>query len=176
VREWSLSEFAMHLAEVAATEAVEIQHGLGRAAEIVEKAAKKRLGHYHRAVGPFPGWVPLAPVTRADRVRKGYTPNDPLLRSGELRDHITHDVHGFEAMIGVKGEGADENGTDIGDIATYMELGTENVPPRPYLGPAAYRNRKKVGLILAESAVAGFVGGRALPHRLGYNMEAVAEE
>jgi len=172
----SLSEFAIHLAEVAATEAVEIQKGLGRAAEVIEKAAKKQIGHYQPAVGPFPAWAPLAESTQAQRERLGYTPNDPLYRSGELKDHITHTVEAFEAMIGVKEGDVDERGTDIGDIAIWMELGTRRVPARPYLGPAAYRTKKKVGRILAASAVAGIVGGNFIHHSLGYDMEAVAED
>ncbi len=57
---------------------------------------------------------------------KGFPANNPLLRSGELRDSITMRSDGNGAIIG-----------SPLDIALYQENGTEHIPPRPFLGPAA---------------------------------------
>ncbi len=62
----------------------------------------------------------LAPSTQEERVRLGYTPNDPLVRSGGLRDSIQSAAVGPVAMAG-----SDD------PIAEWQELGTATIPPRP---------------------------------------------
>jgi hypothetical protein len=108
-------------------------------AKIIQEDAKARIGHYQGAVGEFPAWAPLADATKADRVRKGFSEDDPLLRSGELRDAIEVRPHREGAIVGIF-EGA------IAKIAVWMELGSRHAPPRPFLGPAT--------IIKGEAAVA----------------------
>src|SRR5262249_2308121 len=61
--------------------------------QLVEDRARGKIGRYQRGVGPFPAWEPPADSTVADRVRKGFSPNEPLLRTGEhIRDTIEHEV------------------------------------------------------------------------------------
>lgn len=152
----SLGEFGVYLLEAAAKEAVALELGLKKAAEHVEKVAKAEFGEYQNAVGSFPAWAELADATKADRVAKGFGENDPLLRTGELRDSIDHRVAGLGAEIG-----SDD------DVMVYQELGTEKMPPRPVLGPAAIRSEKAIQRILGEAAVLGILGMKHLPVELG---------
>lgn len=100
-----------------------IAHALG---EAIRDRAKEKIGEYQSSSHGFDAWAPLAQSTMDQRVSKGFPANNPLLRSGELRDSITMR--------------SDGNGVIIGsplDIALYQENGTEHIPPRPFLGPAA---------------------------------------
>ncbi len=109
----------------------------------IEKDAKDEIGTYQREnMGELRPWDELTKGTQADRVRAGFSPNDPLLRSGTMRDSITHTVEGNRVVIG-----SDD------PIALYQELGTRgpgvgssgyHVPPRPFLATAAYRNRDRI--------------------------------
>ncbi len=157
----SLAAFATHLVEVAIAEEIALHHGLEKVASGIEKAAKGKIGTYQEASGPFPAWQELADSTKADRLNKGYDPDEPLLRDGTLRDSIQHEVEGLEAIIGSKS-----------DIAAYQEFGTARIPPRPFIGPAAFENKNKIERILGEAAVAGIVGGRLIHPALGYDFDA----
>jgi hypothetical protein len=64
----------------------------------------------------------LAPSTQEDRVRMQFTPNDPLVRSGELRDTIEHTAHGPVAATGT---------SDM--RAKWLNDGVVgHIPPRPH--------------------------------------------
>lgn len=143
----SIVEFCGKLAEI--TESIEeVKHeALEKAAKIVEKEAKREIGHYQDGGGMFPPWAELADSTKDDRVRLGFSENDPGLRSGDMRDSIEHEVHGDEAVVG---SNADE--------LVYFELGTQHQPPRSVLGLAAERKAPEVAEILGESAVMSLVG------------------
>ena len=55
------------------------------------------------------------------------TPGEaPLLRSGALRDSVSHAVEGHTAVVG---------STD--PVAAYQEQGTPRLRPRPFLAPTA---------------------------------------
>lgn len=156
----SMGHFAEHLMTVAAHEVLAVHNGLEKCAQLVEKTAKAEMGTYQPAVGPFQDWEELADVTKEDRLQQGYTENDPLLRSGELKESITHETGGMEAVIG----------SERPEMA-YMEFGTPTIPPRPVLGPAAFRNREKIKAIIGTAAISGFFSGKAIHPSLGYNME-----
>ncbi len=110
-------------------------------AKHIEHEAKIKFGHYQAAIGPFDKWQELADATKQDRIRKGYTENDPLYRTGDLMASVYYKVEGNKAYIG-----------SDSDIMVYQELGThmdgnEHIPPRPVLGPAAWgaaRHLKKI--------------------------------
>jgi hypothetical protein len=140
--------FATMLAEIHA----ETHHALERAARLVEKEAKAEIGDYQGAAGPFAAWAPLAERTIEDRVRKGFTPDDPLLRTGTLRDSIGHsvEVHGIASGHAVVGSDS--------DIAVWQELGTVNMPARSFLGGAAVRKTPQVIHIIGAGVVQGLVG------------------
>lgn len=120
---------------------------LKRAAQIVEAEAKREIGHYQAAIGPLAAWAELADATKADRVRQGFSENDPLLRTGELRDSISHAVGDREAVVGSNS-----------DVAAWQELGTERIPPRSFLGGAALRKLDEVGKALAGAPIAALTG------------------
>lgn len=135
----------------------EVHHGLEVASKLIQKRAQDSIGHYQDAVGPFPAWAPLAESTQAERSALGYTADDPLLRSGELRRSIEREVHPDHAVIGSKDE-----------KAAWMEFGTSRIPPRPFIGPAAFRSKKEIHEILGTAAVRGICGGQRIG-RLGYD-------
>jgi hypothetical protein len=101
--------------------------GMRAAAGVVLHEAQQEIGTYQSAAGPFPAWAQLAPSTVRERVALGFTPDEPLLRSGELRDSYEVDSQGD--TVGV--------GSSL-DRALYLEAGepTRNVPPRSVLGRA----------------------------------------
>jgi HK97 gp10 family phage protein len=145
----SITGFLVHLAAAEVAVHVAAHHALDLAAQIIELDAKGQLGAYQPDAGPFVAWAELADSTKADRLHNGFTENDPLLRSGALRDSISREVHGLEAAIG-----------STSDIAVYQELGTDKMPPRPFLGPAAFNNKQKIEKIL----------GSAVMHALEYGV------
>jgi hypothetical protein len=162
----SLGAMAVKLVSMEVTMFEFLHRGLDRALVKVEKTAKAEFGVYQPAVGRFGAWDELADETKAERLKLGFTENDPLLRTGELRDHVTHEAQEFElaGVVGVKSgethapyeDGGAE--PDIGDVMMWQELGTEHIPPRPVLGPAAFRNKEAIQYLIGAAVVAGFVG------------------
>lgn len=156
----SLSAFAAEIAALEVGVVSQLEKGLEAVANKIEKRAKKEIGEYQEAVGPFQAWEELADSTKAERVRKGYTENDPLLRSGELRESISHETKGLEAVIG-----------SDSDIAVYQELGTPHIEPRPFLGPAVEHNHEAIRKIVGGAVVRGLLGGGSIPASLEYDHE-----
>ena len=147
----SFGGLARHLTGVAVTVKVAEHHGLKQVAQLVEATAKAEIGHYQPKVGPFPAWAPLADSTEAQKAAKGYPAGAPLEASGQMRDNITHQVEGDEAVIGSPDE-----------RMVYHEFGTSKMPPRPVLGPAVYSNKAKIEQIIGKAVVAGLMGGQVV--------------
>ena len=129
-RKISLTQFADALAEAKAAMPGAIRDALMVTGVAAEKIAKEKIGHYQQSVeGPgisFPAWSPLAAATIAEKMRLGYAPPDnPLLRRGDLRDSISHQVIRNTLRLG-----SDD------PIAAYQSFGTSSIPPRPVFGPA----------------------------------------
>lgn len=143
----SFGSFARHLLVTAAVGEEVTHHITEKAGKIIQKDAQKRIGEYQGYTGPFNSWAPLAEATIADRVAKGFTPDDPLLRTGDLRDSIQVEAKGNEVIVG-----------SDSDIAMYQELGTEKIPPRPFLGPAAFDSKLNIGEMAAKTAIAWLSG------------------
>lgn len=148
----SFIDFAHHLGMRLAADHVETRESLEECAEFLKKKIKERFGNYMREdAGSFKEWAELADYTKYDRVRQGYTPNDPLLRSGKLRDSVESEVksHLFEhvAVIGSKEQ-----------IMVWQELGTSRIPPRSVFGAEAYINRKKIEEVIGISAAYRIAG------------------
>jgi len=93
--------------------------------ERLEKVAKRKIGHQQ------PGWEPLKESTEAEKTRKGYPANAPLLATGHMRDSISHEVEGLVLTVG---------STD--EKMIFHEFGTEKMPPRPVLGPLVEDERR----------------------------------
>lgn len=167
---FSLGSFAEHLLKASVAIAAGAHEGLKIAAELVQKTAQSELGTYQPSVGGYPAWVALSDATLADKEAKGFDVPSPLLRTGELRDSIQYEVGAWEAIIG-----------STSPIAMYQEFGTARtgwgagIPPRPFMGPAAYRNKENIRAILGATLIAGFSLGSTinLPRfSQSYNMEA----
>lgn len=160
----SLGDLALHLAALPARQVLELQHGLEVCARKIEQTAKDEIGVYQQSTGPFPAWAELADSTEQDKARHGYPVEAPLLRTGGMRDAITHEVDGLEAVIGARD-------TDAGKLLVYHEFGTDRMPPRPVLGPAAFNSREFILKVIGRAAVMGLVGGTRIHPSLGYDSE-----
>lgn len=110
---------------------------LEKAAQIVEKEAKRVLGTYDY------DWAPLKPATIA-RKEHGDT---PLLETGEMRDSIEHVSDHREARIGSNN-----------DKALWQELGTVKIPPRPFLAGALQHKADEVVDVIGREIVGVLVG------------------
>jgi hypothetical protein len=144
----SISQMIAHLAVMDAAATLSLHHGLKKCAVAIEGTAKSEFGVYQGEVKPFPGWVPLADSTQAERVSLGFSPDDPLLRKGDLRDSVSHQVHGTEAVVG-----------SDSDVMVWQELGTDRIPPRAVLGPAAIRNKALITRTLGHAVAEGLLYG-----------------
>jgi phage gpG-like protein len=89
--------------------------------QMIETEAKRVIGTY-----TF-NWPQLQAATQREREREGFEPNAPLLRTGELRDSISHQVVSDDEV---------EIGSDS-KVALFQEFGTSTIPPRPFLMPSA---------------------------------------
>jgi HK97 gp10 family phage protein len=151
-------KFAEHLLKAVAMEEIALHEGLKVSVKLIEKTAKNKIGHYQSESGPFQDWAELADATKEDRVRKGYSENEPLLREGDLRDSIQSEVRALTGVVGSKSP-----------IAAYQEYGTAKIPPRAFIGPAAFENKKKIKAILGFAAFEGITGGTKTHQSLGYD-------
>lgn len=136
-----LEKMAVPVAAVAALDA---------AARSIESQAKSEIGTYQRDdMGPFAPWEELKQATQQERERLGFTPNDPLLRTGDLRDSLSHETHGLEAVVG-----------STSQVMVWQELGTETIPPRSVLGLAAQRREREVVKLIGAAVVSELLGER----------------
>ncbi len=76
-----------------------------------------------------PSWPPLKASTRHQRVQQGYSPNQPLLRSGMLKDTVTYETGEKNVTIGIPTgvmitHPYDSRPVEAGKLATWMETGT----------------------------------------------------
>lgn len=123
----SLSSEASRLHEAIANE-------LEAQGAAIEASAKSKFGGYQT------GWTPLAESTMAERQRLGFAPDDPLFRSGGLRDAVHHKVEGDTVFIGVEPgqalHGPDGREVDAAMVMEVQEYGDSagRVPPRPVFG------------------------------------------
>lgn len=141
----NLEQFARELSSASASIATGLEEGFRVIVKEIEETAKEEIGVYQPAYGPFDAWVPLAESTKADRVRQGYSEDEPLLRSGELRDSIGSEVVGMAAIVGTKSE-----------IGLWQEVGTAHIPPRPFIGPAYLRKIDSLTESIGRAISRGF--------------------
>jgi hypothetical protein len=167
----SLEGLAKHLM-TAGLHGVETQvnAALKDAALLLEYEAISEFGKYQEGAGPFGTWPSLAEATKIDRVRKGFSEDEPLLRSGGLRDSSRHEVSATEAIVG-----------NIDPVMEYQEHGTAKIPPRPVYGIALHRHMAALVQLIEQGAYAGLSGaarktggvfvadGQTVEHQPGYN-------
>lgn len=156
MKELSLAGLFREMGNAAARMEAEEQAVLRHGARVVQRRTKAIIGHYQNESGPFVGWAPLADSTIADKERQGYGVPDPLLRTGGMRDSIEVTVGVGEAHIGSND-----------DVAVYQELGTDRgIPPRSFLGAAAFQTKDHVGHLMGSVIVSALVGDKVYKGRL----------
>ncbi|HEV2596232.1 MAG TPA: hypothetical protein VGU01_13635 [Sphingomicrobium sp.] len=134
----SLVEMATKCAVMIEKIEAEKRETLEIAAEMIEAEAKRVIGSYDYE------WPQLAEATQDDREKRGFSRNEPGLRTGEMRESIEHTiVSKDEAEIGSN----DDN-------LVYFDLGTKTQPPRPVLEPAAIRKAPEIAAMTGEAVVA----------------------
>jgi hypothetical protein len=134
-----------------------LQHAaLEHAAQVVEKEAKRVIGTYDY------GWTPLAEATKADRVEKGFSPDDPGLRTGQMRESIEHVSSSHEATIGSND-----------DKLVWFELGTKTQPPRSVLAGALQHKAHEVVEIIGHGVAGKLATGDV---NMGYGAPAYPSE
>jgi HK97 gp10 family phage protein len=123
-------------------------HGmLEHAGQVVEDEAKRLIGTYDYD----PKWPELADATKEDRVKHGFSEDEPLLRTGKLRDSIHHKVESSAHTVHI---GSDE------DVAVWQELGTSHIPPRTFLKGAMLNKEKELTHILGKQLHAYLSSGK----------------
>jgi hypothetical protein len=136
-REFDLAGFAKLFHEAASEHRLHEARKLALeyAAETITAEAKSVIGSYSY------DWPQLTDATQADRERKGFPANEPLLRTGAMRDSISWEIldPGKTAIVG---------STD--EVALWQELGTDRIPPRPFLMPTVFYLQKPIEEKLAE--------------------------
>lgn len=116
----SFAQFAAHIRQIERT-APQVEH------HAIDDASRHFLDAVHDIPGVYQtGWPGLEESTQADRVRHGYSADDPLLRNGTLRDsYQRHVLDHRHAVVG-----SDD------PRAAWFENGTSRMPPRPILQAA----------------------------------------
>jgi hypothetical protein len=131
--------------ELFATLGVEVEHHQHHGLEQVGKLVTKEV---YRVIGTYDyGWPELAPSTQSNRESHGFAPDEPLLRTGAMRDSVWYTVGHHEVTIGTNDQ-----------RAIWQELGTSRIPPRPFLQGAAQHKIPETLEIIGRATVAGLSG------------------
>ena len=139
-----LAVFTEFLEKQAALQEAALHEGAKAASVVVQKRVQAVFGDTSKLLS-------LADATQADRVAHGYTPNDPLVRTGTLRDSIERESVGPVAVVGSKDP-----------IMGYQEFGTSKIPPRPVFEIGLTESQDEVGEIAgAVAAIALGMPGHA---------------
>lgn len=117
-----------------------VHRGVEDGAIRIRKATQAQLGQY--LDGPESGLptAPLADSTINERVRLGFTPDDPGLRTGDMRDSYGERVSGAGTKVTAY-IGSDDIKAVVFEVGR-LEAGNYQ-PPRPELAVAAARNEDK---------------------------------
>jgi hypothetical protein len=138
----TVQQFLNHLERAVARSPAVAVVALTETMEAVAVEAKSYIGH------ELPEWPALAPSTVQEKTRLGYTghlsPTDPLLRAAQMRESISAEVDAG-TLTGVVGA------TD--PVAIFQELGTERIPPRPFLSTAMLGAEPVAEIFFGRAAV-----------------------
>lgn len=78
---------------------------------------------------------------------------DVLTPEGRRFERILQELADKEVAVGFQhGEAAEDDGTDICDIAAWNELGTEHTPSRPFLRKSVDENEEKIDAFINAKA------------------------
>jgi hypothetical protein len=171
----SISDFVEHLRMIQAHAELRMQHGLHEAGRMVQEEAQHEIGTYQPAAGEFPDWPALSENTLQGltlsngrhypgKEELGFSPPDnPLKRTEQLKHAIDLSVTRNHAVVGVPNEHAGDGSPEdpfrnLGDVAVWMEFGTEKMPARSFLGRALFVKEKAVVSIIGHTAAAAVMG------------------
>jgi phage gpG-like protein len=129
----SLLEGAALFAEIAVEMNHIEHHCLDEGSKILQDEAKRVIGTYDY------GWPQLAASTQRQREYQGFEPNEPLLRTGDMRDSIEREVQPGVAYVGSNN-----------DKVLWQEFGTSRIPPRSFLGGAAEAKHEEIGELIGK--------------------------
>jgi HK97 gp10 family phage protein len=145
----SFADLAARLATADADMKLAEEAILEKACQLIEDDAKAAIGTYKYS------WPQLAEATQEQRVALGYSANEPLLRTGDLRDSIGHVVSGNEGFVGTNDP-----------VAPFHEFGTSKIPPRPFLGPALEAVGPKIEKMAGRMMMGAMLHGGPNYHEL----------
>lgn len=156
VRQFKTIEgFIGHLATRGNAVDVAVHRGVEEGAALIERDTKEQIGHY--LDGPEPGLptAPLADNTIDERIRLGFTPDDPGLRTGDMRE--SYGVRISEAGPVVHASiGSDDIKAVVFELGRMEQKNYQ--PPRPELSVAAFRNEHKIVRRIGALAVRAMCG------------------
>ncbi len=171
----SIADFVEHLRAIQAAADLRVQRALHEAGRIVQEEAQHEIGTYQDAAGPFPAWAALAQVTlegftdshghhHPGKEELGFAPPDnPLERTEQLKHAIELSVTRNLAVVGVPdehvGDGSPEDPErNLGDVAEWIEFGTDKMPARSFLGRALFVKEKVVRSLIGHAAAFAVMG------------------
>jgi len=175
----SIRDFVRYLETLQPKVEVAAQLGLHEGGRMIQEEAQHEIGHYQTAAGPFAAWAPLADTTlngytdqhghhHPGKIEMGFSPPDnPLLRTHELQEHIELSAQRNRVIVGVPdevvGDGTPENPTrNIGLVAELMEFGDREMPARSFLGRAAFVKAEAAARAVGHAIYLAMIGK---PHR-----------
>jgi phage gpG-like protein len=145
----SFGAFAAHL-DLMAARGPEITHLMVEAgANEIKETAQGEIGFYQSGIAPYPDWAELTPEYESAKVAAGFEPDAPLLRTGEMKKSMRASAEGHEAVVGSNDK-----------VLEYHEFGTDKMPPRPVLGPAAHFSKPRIFSMMAATTFAWLSGVR----------------
>jgi hypothetical protein len=157
VAEYSFSDMARIFEQAAADMPAIDEAILEMLGSRIEERARSYLGVPQSAGhGGFAPWAPLSPVTLANKGQEA--PGTPLLETGALGASIEHErispitVAVGTSLVSERGE----------PYPKYLEEGTADMPPRPFLHPAAVEVVEESLEDIGAVIVAGIGGRRTL--------------
>lgn len=171
----SIGDFVRYLETLQAKVEIAAQQGVAEGGKMIQEEAKKSIGHYQGAAGPFAAWAPLSEATLngwdnarghhyPGKIDLGFSPPDnPLLRTHELEHHIELSIGRHKAVIGVPdemvGSGTTEDPSrNVGDVAVWQEFGTRYMPARSFLGRAGYVRGKDAAHAIGHAVYLALAG------------------
>ena len=84
---------------------------------------------------------------------------DTVTADGKKFEKLLKELSDKEVRVGFQhGQATEEDGTDVCDVAMWNELGTENMPSRPFLRKSVDENESKIKEFL-EGEVKALVNG-----------------
>lgn len=134
-----IADFQKLVPQIKAAIELHVQTTLVEMAEKIAEDARGYIGHDQS------DWPPLAESTIKNKERLGQ-PDAPLLATGALRDSIQVQVENHRALIGT-----DEK------QAEYLEVGTADMPPRPFLSKSMMANAATIEAAFAKAMERAFM-------------------